>query len=165
MARKYKISLSIKDMGDMKNHLLEEKKRLEEKNKKIVQTLVDEGKTIVETNIKKYDYPYGTGETENSVRTEVEPSKGRIYIPDDVKQAQFIEFGTGIVGQNAPHPDKPADWIYDKNEHGEEGWWYMGNDGEYHWTKGMPSRPFMYESNKELRRKAGTIAREVLKND
>lgn len=89
----------------------------------------------------------------------------------------FIEYGTGITGAWSPHPYTP--WPYDVNSHGYKGWWYpttpddpnptkfVSKDGTLlaH-TKGMPSRPFFYDTlnwiraynpikreiNKELRR-------------
>ena len=76
-----------------------------------------------------------------------------------------MEYGTGVRGKNSPHPKPPEGWIYDVNEHGEEGWWYMGDDGELHWTRGMPSRPFMYDTAKELRENTKEIIKGVLKDD
>ena len=93
--------------------------------------------------------------------------------------AVFVEYGTGIVGANSPHPGiGDDDWNdvegitvkgetysdYDQNEHGEGGWWYPSPNGWYvpkdgvtneeglslAWTKGMPSRPFMYNTMREL---------------
>lgn len=74
----------------------------------------------------------------------------------------FVEFGTGIVGDNDQHPDKyfmEQNWSYDTNERGEKGWWYpttaddpnphkqTGSDGTlYAFTKGQKSRPFMYHT-------------------
>ena len=43
-----------------------------------------------------------------------------------------------------------------------EGWWYYDEkQGRKRWTKGMPSRPFMYETARDLERKVVEIAREV----
>lgn len=72
--------------------------------------------------------------------------------------AMFVEFGTGVVGEDNPHPNPSmSNWIYDINEHGESGWWYQSRENDPNptkyitksgqwlaWTKGMPSRPFMY---------------------
>ena len=72
--------------------------------------------------------------------------------------ATFVEYGTGIVGADSPHPQPSRNgWVYDINEHGEEGWWYPSRESDPNptkylsksgqwmaWTKGMPSRPFMY---------------------
>ena len=72
-----------------------------------------------------------------------------------------MEFGTGVVGQESPHPDTSiVGWKYDMNQHGDMGWYYF-KDGEWHWTKGMPSRPFLYQTGMDLRERIEEIAREV----
>lgn len=77
--------------------------------------------------------------------------------------AVYVEFGTGVVGAGKPHPDLSiAGWRYDVNGHGELGWWYPGKDGKYHWTKGMPSRPFMYNTAQQLRQIVIPIAKGLI---
>lgn len=102
---------------------------------------------------------------------------GHVYT--DLEYAILVEYGTGIVGEGSPHPGiGDADWnnpdgvtvkgetysVYDQNNHGERGWWYPSPNGWYTpkdgvtneeglslaWTKGMPSRPFMYNTMREL---------------
>ena len=116
---------------------------------------------------------------------------GHIYT--DLDYAVLVEYGTGIVGEGSPHPGiGDDDWInpdgvtvggktysaYDQNEHGEAGWWYPSPNGWYipkdgvtneeglslAWTKGMPSRPFMYETLRWLEQNAPKIASEVAAN-
>ena len=78
--------------------------------------------------------------------------------------AIFVEYGTGIVGEKYPHPAPETAsqgqggilgmqyTKYDTNNHGEQGWWYYSDtDGKRHWTKGMKSRPFMYNTMMYLR--------------
>lgn len=82
-----------------------------------------------------------------------------------VSYAIYVEYGTGIVGAENPHPEpEKIGWDYDIHEHGEGGWWYPSPTGWYvpkdgvtneegwslAWTKGMPARPFMYNTLKEL---------------
>jgi len=79
------------------------------------------------------------------------------------KHAMFVEFGTGIEGEDNPHPNvtfNDAFWEYDTNSHGEKGWWYPTDESDtnptkkysekkgiwFAWTKGMPARPFMYRT-------------------
>ena len=65
-------------------------------------------------------------------------------------------------------------WKYDVNDHGEAGWWYPTDDDNlirytapdgktYGWTKGMASRPFMYETAKELEVLCQQIAKKVFR--
>lgn len=85
--------------------------------------------------------------------------------------AIFIEYGTGIVGSENPHPHLIAGWTY-KND----GWWYPTDettqerypmqltttiDGDlYAYTKGLPSRPFMYDTYLWATRSASPILRK-----
>lgn len=89
--------------------------------------------------------------------------------------AVYVEFGTGIVGSNNPHPHP---WAYDVNNHGEEGWWYpttsddpnkkkktSADGGLWAWTKGQPSRPFMYETWLWGTRSATQIMRKNIRKE
>lgn len=91
----------------------------------------------------------------------------------------FIEYGTGIRGQENPHPKADIDgWEYDVNEHGDEGWWYpttmadpnptkriSANGDIYAWTKGHMSRPFMYETWLYGRRVGTRIIRSYINKE
>lgn len=85
-----------------------------------------------------------------------------VYAESD--HAMFVEFGTGIVGENNPHPD-PKGWVYDTKGKGEEGWWYPTDNpypGQRHfisddgtllaWTRGQEARPYMYDTYRYIRR-------------
>ncbi len=75
----------------------------------------------------------------------------------------FVEFGTGIVGSKAPHPTSGEHgYSYDTNGHGNDGWYYFDEKGNrIRWTRGMPSRPFMFETAVELSESIEDTAREV----
>jgi len=63
--------------------------------------------------------------------------------------ALYVEFGTGVVGLDNPHPNLTMfgeNWVYNHKGKGHAGWYYFDEDGTRHWTKGMPSRPFMYKT-------------------
>lgn len=65
--------------------------------------------------------------------------------------AIFVEYGTGIVGKQAPHHPKPElPWVHDSHGHGDKGWVYE-KDGRFRWTAGQASRPFMYDTWKWAR--------------
>lgn len=75
--------------------------------------------------------------------------------------AMLIEFGSGVAGAQNPHPE-PNGWRYDVNGHGEAGWWYWGDwDGNWHWTKGLPSRPVAWETAKEVPYLVDRLVKEV----
>lgn len=80
--------------------------------------------------------------------------------------AEYVEYGTGIVGASRSHPE-PDGWAYDVNEHGEAGWWYYDDTFGYsswHWTNGMPARPFMYQTRLYLEQQAPKITAKVFRN-
>lgn len=83
--------------------------------------------------------------------------------------AIWIEFGTGVVANagSTPHP-KAAElgmspWGTYGKGHGASfnGWWYKGDDGEYHHTMGIPANHFMYNTAQMLRRECGRMAQEI----
>lgn len=97
------------------------------------------------SNINIYDYGDGLWVTVNS------------------EYAMFVEFGTGIRGEENPHPNpawRGIDWEYDTNGHGENGWWYPTTSSDpnpvkkydskkncwFGFTRGLPARPFMYRT-------------------
>lgn len=125
--------------------------------------LAEKGIQTARIKIATYDAFY-TGQLLDSINYErgaVIQNGDEWIVYTDCPWAKFVEFGTGVVGKSNPHPDVGiVGWKYDTNEHGEAGWYYF-RDGEWHWTKGMPSRPFMYETSVELREDIVKIAKEV----
>lgn len=79
--------------------------------------------------------------------------------------ADFVEYGTGIVGMGRPHPDLDTEWHYDINSHGNKGWDYTGADGKKHWTKGQPSSPYMYNTYLYLLKNGQKLFDEAMKNE
>ena len=85
--------------------------------------------------------------------------------------AAFVEFGSGIVGQASPHKNGEylarASWGYATGQKifttkdGRVGWIYPTDNGEFRFTEGMVSRPFLYETALEIQKKFPQIAKEV----
>lgn len=73
-------------------------------------------------------------------------------IQTDNEKATYAENGTGIVGSRHPNTAIKG-WIYDVNKHGEAGWNYLGSDGKYHHTKGIPAQKIYYEASKRMKEK------------
>lgn len=89
-------------------------------------------------------------------------SGGVAIISMGTDHAAFVEFGTGSTGAANPHPEPPGGWKYDVNARGEKGWWYFGDwDGNWHWTKGMPSRPVMWNTSQQIPDLVAKLAKEV----
>lgn len=59
--------------------------------------------------------------------------------------AMWYEYGTGIVGANNSHPSLKPEYVYDMNNHGENGWSFT-YEGERYFTKGMKSHPYLHNA-------------------
>lgn len=143
-----RVSLNSKSIDEAIKQVEAYKKKVEKLAENVVHTAVEMG---VETakDLAMYMNAYDSGELVNGIVAEYDdPTHGRIV--STAPHSAFVEMGTGIVGKQNPGNSIPG-WQYDVNEHGEEGWWYVGKDGKRHWTKGMPSRPYMYETAKMLK--------------
>lgn len=161
-----KISINIMSNKSIQNAVKEVENyaySLTDKCNEFAKKLAQIGVQIAKMKVAQYDAVY-TGELLSSINYEQGAiiKKGATWIVyTGCPWAKFVEFGTGIVGKMKPHKNKGiVGWEYDVNEHGEAGWWYY-RDGKRHWTKGMPSRPFMYETSIELAEKIAEVAKEV----
>lgn len=160
-------SLNTKSIQNAIKEIEQYKQEIIQKTQLFAERLAQKGVEMAEYKILDYDAVY-TGELLASIKLE----KGQVYtngaeyiVYTDCPWAQFVEFGTGIVGDENQHPYADVfNWKYDVNEHGEYGWWYWNDtEGEWRWTKGMPSRPFMYETAMQLQQLQFLVevAREV----
>jgi hypothetical protein len=158
--RKITLDLSTRDINRAIRDLKRYKRELNKKVSLLIETLTDYGVDVAKAQIRELGAWY-TGELESSITGYFSPTVGAGVIKAGSPYAVFVEFGTGIVGQTSPHPD-PKDWQYDINKHGEDGWIYFNErDGRWHWTKGVESRPFMYNTARELEMECMRIAKEV----
>lgn len=166
---KYTVGLSAKDFRGLGRKVRLYNNRIQENCEEFAYRLAEEGIAIARIKISGKDAVY-TGELLNSLQLEQGDIiyNGATYvIYTDCPWAAYVEFGTGVVGEKSPHPNKSmAGWKYDVNSHGEAGWHYF-KDGEWHWTNGMISRPFMYETGQQLRNMGviSRIAKEVFGSD
>lgn len=157
---KYTIKLNPKDIGRVIKDIEKYKRELTEKVNLLIEKLTDYGVQVAKAQVRELGAWY-TGELESSIEGYFSPSVGVGIIKAGAPYAVYVEFGTGIVGKSQPHPS-PDNWRYDINNHGDSGWWYFNdNTGRMQWTKGMPSRPFMYNTARELENACERIAREV----
>lgn len=159
----FKSDLSERGLKKLKKDLVAYQIELAKKVDLFTKELALEGVYIARNKIGEKDAVF-TSELLNSMnlrKGDVIHDGSQWVIYTDCEWAQYVEYGTGIVGLQNQHPQYDiVGWRYDKNEHGESGWFYF-RDGEWHWTKGMPSRPFMYETALELPEKVNRIAKEV----
>lgn len=129
----------------------------------LARKLVSDGVEIARMKIVAMDAVF-TGDLWRSIQGVYFEEEHCGVIFTDAPHALFVEFGTGIVGENGPHhPWQEAyGWRHDVHNHEESGWWYKAPWGWYisedgqplAWTNGMISRPFMYETLAELEKVA-----------
>ena len=166
---KYRVNLSSGSFRQLAKDIREYRKSLQDKCEEFAYRMAEEGVAIAQMKILGFDAVM-TGELLDSMNLEagdVVSNGATYYIYTDCPWAKFVEFGTGIVGSENPHPDPSiAGWKYDTNDHGEKGWHYFKN-GEWHWTKGMPSRAFLFETGQALKDMSiiSSVAREVFGSD
>ena len=157
---KFKINLNPREIDRLIKDIKQYKRELTEKVNLLIGELTDYGVEVAKAQVRELGAWY-TGELESSIEGYFSPSVGVGIIKAGAPYAVYVEFGTGIVGKGQPHPS-PDGWQYDINDHGESGWWYFNdNTGHMQWTKGMPSRPFMYNTARKLENDCRIIAREV----
>jgi hypothetical protein len=158
---------SIKSaIGKLKRY----RKKVETNAKLLVQRLTDEGAEIVRVKIVNLG-AYYSGELLSGVDGYYSPSLNVGFVRVTSDHVAFVEFGTGVVGQNNPHKNgeylSKASWSYASGtkifttQDGRVGWIYPTDDGGFRFTEGMASRPFMYETALELQRNFPRIAKEV----
>lgn len=168
MGKVIKCGLSVEELDRAIREVESFKQELLKKTNALIEALTDRGAEIAKARVRALGALY-TGELEGSIRGYFSPAEGVGIISAGGPKgssgwyAVYVEYGTGVRGKQTPHP-KPGGWVYDVNGHGEAGWWYYnGRDGRMHWTKGMPSRPFMLETARQLEAECQEIAKEVFR--
>lgn len=167
MAKKITINLSQSSIKAAQKQLRDYQKEVSRKCEELAHRLADEG--VILAKVKLTQFPaIDSGELLNSIMGEpgaVLTNGARWIIYTGCPYAAYVEFGTGITGSENPHPDPSlGDWEYDQKNHGDSGWLYSKDGGTtLHWTKGLPSRPFMFETGRDLKRLIPKIAKDVFR--
>ena len=167
------IKINLNKKGGLENGIKEletYKKRVQEKTSLLVQKLTDYGAEIVRIKIVNMG-AYYSGELLSGVSGYYSPTLNAGFVKVTSDHVAFVEFGTGVVGQNNPHKNgeylSKAAWSYASGakifttQDGRVGWIYPTDDGGFRFTEGMESRPFMYETALELQRDLTKITEEV----
>ena len=146
------------------------KKRIQTKTSLLVQKLTDYGAEVARIKIVNMG-AYYSGELLSGVSGYFSPTLNAGFVKVTSDHVAFVEFGTGVVGQNNPHKNGEylslAAWEYASGakifttKDGRVGWIYPTDDGGFRFTEGMKSRPFMYETALELHRDLQKITKEV----
>ena len=118
------------------------------------------------TKINELAEKYGLQDSKTFSSLIVDSDEYGITLTFTSPHAEFVEYGTGIVGAGNPHPQaEKYSWEYASGEKSSQGrWWYPTDEndpnenkqlrvnketGESYWiapTSGLPSRPIMYDT-------------------
>lgn len=177
MAKKIPLTatLSVSSIKHLQKDLENYKDSLEYKARLLAEKLAERGVEIARVQVASLDAIF-TGELIESIHSEYKASMkgGAVFaVVADSGHAVFVEFGTGQRGMDAPYPHPLPDgvsWEYAVGKTirqnpvtGRYYWFYPGKDGKWHYTEGMPARPFMYNTSMELRQIVEEVAKEVFR--
>ena len=148
----------------------EYRKEVEQKARLLVQRLTDYGAEIARIKIVDLGAVY-SGELFSGVDGYFSPLLNAGYVKVTSDHVAFVEFGTGVVGQQSPHTNgeylSKAAWGYATGQKifttkdGKTGWIYPTDDGGFRFTEGMKSRPFMYQTALEIQKEFPRMAKAV----
>lgn len=176
MAKKtLKADLSVSSIRNLQRELEKYRDSLTCKARLLAEKLSERGVEIARVQIADLDAIF-TGELIQSLHSEYKGSTqyGAIFaVVTDSKHAAFVCFGTGQRGEDKPYPyplPNGVSWDYNVGKTirqnavtGRYYWFYPGQDGKWHYTEGMPARPFMYLTSMELIREMPKIAKDIFK--
>lgn len=169
----FKADLSISSIQKLQEDLEKYRDSLTYKCRLLAEKLSERGVEIARVQIADLDAIF-TGELIQRLHSEYKGSTeyGAIFVViADSDHAAFVEFGTGTVGQQNPYPyelPEGVTWEYASGKtirqlaDGRYGWFYP-KDGQWYFTEGMPSRPFLFLTSLELQKEVVKIAKEVFK--
>lgn len=113
------------------------------------------------TKINELAEKYGLQDSKTFSSLIVDSDEYGITLTFTSPHAEFVEYGTGVVGAGNPHPQaEKYSWEYASGEKSSQGrWWYPTTSDDTNpykkitkngdWiapTSGLPSRPIMYDT-------------------
>ncbi len=173
MAKKVQLKLNGRDIQRYVRQLARWRKGLDEDLDFFMRYIAQEAEDYAKSICPEGVIDHEGGHLKDSIKAAYNPSSKRITVRAGSAWAIYVEYGTGVVGAASPHPD-PEGWSYGNRA---DGWWYPIDENVYEqmeslgmpvsknadgqcfgWTKGMESRPFMYETQRYIR---GLIEKEA----
>ena len=167
---KASIAQAIKQLEDYKRELEE----LNQPTNKVKTAIIDKG-----VDLAQQKAPTVSREDGSMLAMPIHGTEDGVVAGGD---AYFVEFGTGIVGEQSPHPS--PEWLaalssastpYNKGyntgkhivhgdkPHPETGYPdYWVYDKGQHVTSGIPATPFLYETPQELKENLTEIVKDAL---
>lgn len=162
--------ITASDLRKLQRDIDNYKNSLTYKCQIFVQRLAEIGVEIARIQIMELDAVFNS-ELLQSIHSENGGAvkNGAVYfVVADSEHAIFVEIGTGIIGAQHPYPGNLPEYTkyaQGKTIHhtkdGKYGWFYQDANGDWYFTEGMPSRPFMYNTTLELLARVPVIAKEI----
>jgi len=92
------------------------------------------------------------GEIINAITAEAEVQgdtvQGRVYVAaqgfDPVQWPVFVEMGTGPHGIASSGGPSGAKYPLPSSAYTQQGWYYMGDDSEFHYSEGRDANPYLW---------------------
>lgn len=168
--RLYLNALSIKSIDKLKKAIVDYENDLQAKLVLFCERLSHYGVEAAQANVVNLDAVF-SGDLFRSIYNEQQyATKDTVVfiVATNSEHAVYVEMGTGMVGAENPYPGKlPAVYAQGKTirqlADGRYGWFYNKN-GQWYFTEGMPSRPFMWFASMDMQEQVVRIAREVFGN-
>lgn len=170
MNHRLNIKLNEKSIQEAIDWIEEYKKQITDKSYEIARLCAERGVEIARVNVLAMSAVF-SGELVDTIHLEKGKENGVFFVVADSEHAAFVEFGTGYNGKFSPYkgtlPDGVnwqyivGDQIVSNIRKGVYGWFYKGDDGNIYFTEGMPSRPFMHNTEVQLEREVIGIVKEV----
>lgn len=160
---KFKANLSVSSLDKLLSELREYQKKIEQAPARIVENLADFGENQIQRGIQSIIDRDGNYLAKAG--SYVFGGAGLAYMEGD--QAAYLEYGTGVVGKNSPHPQaNEAGWQYNtgKTINPKTGDWSYWDSvkGKYIHTKGIPAQMPVFNAALEMRKQVVKAAKEAL---
>ena len=124
----YNVPLSVAGIDEVIRELESFQRKLNDAETRIVQSLADDAEASMRERLASVTDP--DGNVDASVGSIGSGNEAYVYLTGE--QAAFLEFGTGVVGQNSPHTMAgQVGWNYNVGSHirvfknGRVGWVYF----------------------------------------
>ena len=162
--------LSPSEINNAVKELRQYKSEITYKCQRFTDRLAELGLQTAKSIMQEHIY---SGETIGSLRIETDERGAitRLRIVVESEAILFLEFGAGIKYSGTVNP-KAAEMGYGPGTYpgkgywdSATGWWYMGDDGEWHHSFGIEAAMPMYNAAVAMRQQIRSIAKEVFGND
>lgn len=159
--KKFTVTFGEDGIADMQEYLRNLKAGISQKADRVIDELAHEAESDIN---QKLDFM----ELDDNARGVVTRKKmaHKTVVSHTGSDVMFLEFGTGMVGRNSPHPLSPQySWDYyidtmfkKTTKSGKQGWFY-----KHKFRVGIPAGRAVYNAGQNAHRNALKKAQEVFK--